>query len=250
MGRLANTAALISGGARGMGASHARGLVAEGAKVVIGDIRVDEGEALAEEIGAAVRFVKLDVTKEHDWEAAVAATEDFAGPLNLLVNNAAIFAPTPIAAISQELFDQVMHVNVLGVFLGMKHAAPSMKRAGGGAIINIGSVASMTAFANGGAYLASKWAVRGITKSAALELARDGIRVVVIQPGWFRTPMTEGLPDELTATHTQPVPRFGDPEEVTKLVLFLAGDAAYCTGADFVIDGGFLLGRLPPTEPG
>jgi 3alpha(or 20beta)-hydroxysteroid dehydrogenase len=250
MGRLANTVALISGGARGMGASHARGLVAEGAKVLIGDIRVDEGEAVAEELGAAARFVKLDVTQEHDWEAAVAATEAFAGPLNLLVNNAAIFTPTPIAAVAQELFDQVMHINVLGVFLGMKHAIPSLKRAGGGAIINIGSVAGMTAFPNGGAYLASKWAVRGITKSAALELARDRIRVVAIHPGWFRTPLTEGLPDELTAVNTQAVPRFGEPEEVTKLVLFLASDAAYCTGSDFVIDGGVLLGRLPPPDAG
>jgi len=250
MGRFANTVALISGGSRGLGASHARGLVAEGAKVVIGDVLVDQGEALAKVLGTAAVFVPLDVSEEADWKTAVAAAEELGGRLDLLVNNAAILAPSPISAITKEHFDEVMHVNVLGVLLGMKHAAAAMKRAGGGTIINVGSIASMAAFANGGAYLASKWAVRGITKAAALEMARDDIRVVSIHPGWFDTPMTQGLPDELTATRSQAIPRFGLPEEVTKLVLFLAGDATFCTGSDFVIDGGALLGRLPPPEPG
>jgi 3alpha(or 20beta)-hydroxysteroid dehydrogenase len=246
MSRFTNTVALISGGARGMGASHTRALVAEGAKVVIGDVLVDEGEALAKELGASAKFVKLDVTQEADWEAAVVAAEDLGGPVNLLVNNAGIVGFGAIADMPLEDFERVIDINLVGVFLGMKHAAPSMKRAGGGAIINISSTAGMMGYANIAAYVASKWAVRGITKAAAMELGRDGIRVVSVHPGPIRTPMTDGMGDELTAT--QPIARYGEPEEVTKLVLFLAADATFSTGSEFVVDGGALLGPLAPIE--
>jgi 3alpha(or 20beta)-hydroxysteroid dehydrogenase len=246
MSRFANTVALISGGARGMGASHTRALVAEGAKVVIGDVLTDEGEALAKELGAAAKFVRLDVTQEADWQAAVAAAEALGGPVNLLVNNAGIVGFGAVTDMALEDFERVIDINLVGVFLGMKHAAPSMKRAGGGAIINISSTAGMMGYANISAYVASKWAVRGITKAAAMELGRDGIRVVSVHPGPIRTPMTDGMGDELTAT--QPIARYGEPEEVTKLVLFLAADATFSTGSEFVVDGGALLGPLAPIE--
>lgn len=246
MSRFANTVALISGGARGMGASHARALVAEGAKVVIGDVLTDEGEALAKELGAAGKFVKLDVTKEADWQAAVAAGEALGGPVNLLINNAGIVGFGAITDMTLADFERVIDINLVGVFLGMKYAAPAMKRAGGGAIINISSTAGMMGYANISAYVASKWGVRGITKAAAMEFGRDGIRVVSIHPGPIRTPMTQGMGDELTAT--QPIARYGEPEEVTKLVLFLAADATFSTGSEFVIDGGALLGPLAPIE--
>jgi 3alpha(or 20beta)-hydroxysteroid dehydrogenase len=246
MSKFANTVALISGGSRGMGAGHARALVAEGAKVVIGDVLVAEGEALAKELGAAAKFVKLDVTQEADWQAAVAAAEALGGPVNLLVNNAGIVGFGAITDMSKEDFERVMDINLLGVFLGMKHAAPSMKRAGGGAIINISSTAGMMGYANISAYVASKWAVRGITKAAAMEFGRDGIRVVSIHPGPIRTPMTDGMGDELVAS--QAIARYGEPEEVTKLILFLAADATFSTGSEFVIDGGALLGPLAPIE--
>jgi 3alpha(or 20beta)-hydroxysteroid dehydrogenase len=246
MSKFANTVALISGGSRGMGAGHARALVAEGAKVVIGDVLVAEGEALAKELGAAAKFVKLDVTQEADWQAAVAAAEALGGPVNLLVNNAGIVGFGAITDMSKEDFERVMDINLLGVFLGMKHAAPSMKRAEGGAIINISSTAGMMGYANISAYVASKWAVRGITKAAAMEFGRDGIRVVSIHPGPIRTPMTDGMGDELVAS--QAIARYGEPEEVTKLILFLAADATFSTGSEFVIDGGALLGPLAPIE--
>jgi len=246
MSKFANTVALISGGSRGMGAAHARALVAEGAKVVIGDVLVAEGEALAKELGAAVKFVKLDVTQEADWQTAVAAAEALGGPVNLLVNNAGIVGFGAVTDMSKEDFERVIDINVVGVFLGMKHAAPSMKRAGGGAIINISSTAGMMGYANISAYVASKWAVRGMTKAVAMELGRDGIRVVSIHPGPIRTPMTDGMGDALVAS--QAIPRYGEPEEVTKLVLFLAADATFSTGSEFVIDGGALLGPLAPIE--
>jgi 3alpha(or 20beta)-hydroxysteroid dehydrogenase len=227
-----------------MGASHAKALVAEGAKVVIGDVLVDEGEALAEELGASAEFVKLDVTQEADWQTAVTAAEALGGPVNLLINNAGIVGFGSITDETAEGFQRVMNINTLGVFLGMKSTVPSMKRAGGGAIINISSTAGMMGYANIGAYVASKWAVRGLTKAAALELGRDHIRVLSVHPGPIRTPMTEGMDEELTAT--QPIARYGEPEEVTKMVLFLAADATFSTGSEFVVDGGALLGPLNP----
>jgi 3alpha(or 20beta)-hydroxysteroid dehydrogenase len=242
MGRFDNTVALISGGARGMGASHARGLIAEGARVVIGDILDDEGKLLADELGDSCTYVHLDVTDDDQWREAVATAERVYGPVGLLVNNAGIVAYGPCELMPPEEFRRVIEINLTGTFLGMHNAVPSMRRAGGGVIINISSTAGMMGYASISAYAASKWGVRGMTKSAAMELGKDGIRVVSVHPGPIRTPMTADFGDEMTAT--QPIKRFGEPEEVTKMVLFLAADATYSTGSEFVVDGGALLGPV------
>ena len=242
MGRFDETIALISGGARGMGASHAKGLVAEGAKVVIGDILDDEGKTLADELGESCIYVHLDVTEDADWEEAVAVAERQFGPLNLLINNAGIVSFGPCDLMPPDEFRRVIDINLTGTFLGMHFAVPSIRKAGGGVIINISSTAGMMGYAGIAAYSASKWGVRGMTKSAAMELGKDGIRVVSVHPGPIRTPMTDGMGDEMTAA--QPIPRYGEPEEVTKMVMFLAADATYSTGSEFVVDGGALLGPV------
>jgi 3alpha(or 20beta)-hydroxysteroid dehydrogenase len=243
MGRFDGTIALISGGARGMGASHARALADEGARVVLGDILDDDGRALADELGDGARYVHLDVTRAEDWEAAVAEAEEAFGPVTLLVNNAGIVSFAPIADMDPDEFRRVIDINLIGVFLGMHTTIPSLRRAGGGAIINISSTAGMMGYANIAAYTASKWGVRGMTKSAALELGRDGIRVVSVHPGPIATPMTADLEDLAAG---QPIPRMGQPEEVTRLVLFLADEATYSTGSEWIVDGGALLGPVVP----
>lgn len=242
MGRFDGTVALVSGAARGMGASHVRALVAEGAKVVFGDILDDEGKKVAEELGDDSLYVHLDVTVPEHWEEAVRAAERDYGPINLLINNAGIVAFGPIDAMEPAEFKRVIDINLTGTYLGMHYAIPSMRKADGGVIINVSSTAGMMGYANIGAYTASKWGVRGLTKSAALELGKDAIRVVSVHPGPIRTPMTADLGDEMTLT--QPIKRMGEPEEVTKLVLFLAADATYSTGSEFVVDGGALLGPV------
>lgn len=242
MGRFDGTVALVSGGARGMGASHVRALVDEGAKVVIGDILDDDGNALAADIGDSVRFVHLDVTRDDDWKNAVATAESEFGPVSLLVNNAGIVSYGDIADMDPADFRKVIDINLTGVFLGMHYAVPSIRNAGGGVIINISSTAGLMGYASISAYTASKWGVRGITKSAALELGRDNIRVMSIHPGPIRTPMTGDMGDEITAV--QPIARMGEPEEVTKLLMFMAADATYSTGSEFVVDGGAVLGPV------
>ncbi len=248
MARFDNTNTLVSGGARGIGAAIARGVVAEGGKVVVADVLEDDGTRLAAELGDAATFVKLDVTRDDDWAAAVEAAEAFGGPISYLANNAGIVGFGPIADMPSDEFKRVIDINLNGVFLGMKYAIPSLKKAGGGAIVNISSTAGMIGYANLSAYVASKWAVRGMTKTAAMELGRDGIRVMSVHPGPIATPMTAGMGDELTST--QPIPRYGTPEEVAKLFLFLAADATFSTGSEFLVDGGAVLGPLAPIEPG
>lgn len=245
MGILEGTVALVSGGARGMGASHVRGLASAGARVVFGDVLDAEGEAVAAEVGDASRYVHLDVTKEDDWIRAVAEAERAFGPVTLLVNNAGIAWPSgAIDAYSPDDFRRVIDVNLTGTFLGMHFTVPSMKRAGRGAIINISSIAGMMGYATSGGYVASKWGMRGLTKTAALELGPAGIRVVSIHPGLIETPMVAGIGPSFYAS--QPLARIGTPAEVTKLVIFLAAEATYCTGSEFVIDGGALLGPVVP----
>jgi 3alpha(or 20beta)-hydroxysteroid dehydrogenase len=236
MGRVDGKVALISGGARGIGAADARLLVAEGAKVVIGDIRDDEGKALADELGADASYVHLDVTRPEDWTAAVdAAVRDF-GKLTVLVNNAGIANGSRLQSFDLGQWQRIIDVNLTGTFLGMRAAADPMIAAGGGSIINVSSIEGLrgTPWAHG--YVASKWAVRGLTKSVALELAPHGVRVNSIHPGLIRTPLTEGMPDDMI---TIPLGRAGDPVDVAAFVLFLAGDeSSYATGAEFVMDGG------------
>ncbi|KAA8960509.1 glucose 1-dehydrogenase [Mycobacterium sp.] len=238
MGRVDGKVALISGGARGMGASHARVLVEEGASVVIGDILDDEGKALADELGNRARYVHLDVTEPGQWEAATAAAVQDFGKLNVLVNNAGIVALGQLRNFDVAKWQQVIDVNLTGTFLGMRAAVEPMIAAGGGSIINISSIEGLRGAPLVHPYVASKWAVRGLSKSAALELAPHNIRVNSVHPGFIRTPMTRHLPDDMV---TVPLGRPGNSREVSTFVLFLASDeSSYATGAEFVMDGGLV----------
>jgi 3alpha(or 20beta)-hydroxysteroid dehydrogenase len=242
MGRVDGKVALISGGAQGMGAEDARALVAEGAKVVIGDILDDKGYALAEEINAttpdSVRYVPLDVTQADQWEAAVATAVSEFGKLNVLVNNAGTVALGQIGQFDMVKWQRVIDVNLTGTFLGMQASVEAMKADGGGSIINISSIEGLRGAIMVHPYVASKWAVRGLTKSAALELGQFNIRVNSVHPGFIRTPMTKHFPDNMLRI---PLGRPGQPEEVATFIVFLASDESrYSTGAEFVMDGGLV----------
>ena len=234
---------LISGGARGQGAAEARMLVARGARVVIGDVLEAEGVALARDLGDAAAFVIQDVTRPEDWARAVAAAEALGG-LHGLVNNAGIYIPKPLMQTDVELFERHVRINQLGCFLGMQAAVPAMERAGGGSIVNISSVAGLRGSPNAFAYSATKWALRGMTKAAAADLASHNIRVNSVHPGPIETPMLDVRTPEENRRRLQSVPmrRAGTAEEVAKLVLFLlSDDSAYMTGAELAIDGGATL---------
>ncbi|WP_063063212.1 glucose 1-dehydrogenase [Nocardia violaceofusca] len=238
MGRVDGKIALISGGSRGMGAAHARLLVAEGAKVVIGDILDDEGKALAGELGDAARFVHLDVTAPEDWAAAVSTAVGEFGKLDVLVNNAGIVNGNSLRKFELEQWRRILDVNLTGTFLGMQAAVDPMIAAGGGSIVNVSSIEGLRGAPWAHGYVASKWGVRGLAKSAALELAQHNIRVNSLHPGLIRTPMTATIPDDLV---TIPLGRPAQPEEVATFVLFLASDeSSYATGSEFVVDGGLV----------
>ncbi len=240
MARVSGKVALISGGARGMGASHARLLVDEGAKVVIGDILDEEGEALAAELGDAVRYVHLDVTDYAQWEAAVAAAVEAFGRLDIVVNNAGIANFGLIEDYTLEAWDLIVKINLTGVFYGIKSAVPALKESGAGSIINVSSTAGLQGYEALPGYNAAKYGVRGLTKNAALDLGRYNIRVNSVHPGVIRTPMTEELetPQSHVALH-----RVGEPIELSNLILFLASDeSSFSTGAEFVADGGETAG--------
>ncbi len=248
MGRLDDKVALISGGARGQGAAEATAMVAEGARVMIGDVLDDEGRALAEELGDAAAFVHLDVTDEASWDDAVAATVERHGSLSVLVNNAGIMRLGTIEHQDVADFHAVVAVNQVGCFLGMRAVIPAMRANGSGSIINTASISGMMGTVGLGAYSASKWAVRGLTKTAALELGHDGIRVNSVNPGTIDTAMISSPDfddvDKDAYFAAQPIPRIGRPEEVAAMVVFLASDdSSYCTGSEFVLDGGVLAGH-------
>lgn len=242
MGKLDGKVAVVTGGARGIGAEISRLFAAEGARVVVADVLTQEGEALAEEIGDAALFMHLDVTDESQWAQVVAVAEQEFGPIDVLVNNAGIVAFGTVAEQELKSFQHVLDVNLVGPWLGMHVAFPSMQRAGGGAVVNVSSTAGLMGYSNLGAYVASKWGLRGLTKSAALEFARDNIRVCSVHPGPIRTPMTAQFDDSMC--EAQPIPRFGEPQEVAKMVLFVVADATYSTGTEFVVDGGATVGSL------
>ena len=247
-GRLEGKVVLISGGARGMGAAHARLMAAAGARIVAGDILDDEGKALADELGEAATYVHLDVRQPDDWAAAVATAVEHYGQIDVLVNNAGIVHLAPMVTTTVEDFRLVSDVNQLGVFLGMQAVIPPMTAARRGSIINISSVAGLMGPAGHIAYAASKWAVRGMTKVAAAELAPFGIRVNSVHPGLIDTPMLHeyerlGVDVARDLTPRVPLGRLADPEDVSRLVVFLASDdSAYSTGSEFVVDGGMVAG--------
>ena len=226
-----------------MGAAHARMLVGEGAKVVIGDILDEPGEALAAELGDAARYVHLDVTQADQWEAAVKTAVEAFGHLNVLVNNAGIVALGKIGKFDMAKWQKVIDVNLTGTFLGMQAVVDAMRAAGGGSIINVSSIEGLRGSVMVHPYVASKWAVRGLAKSAALELGKDNIRVNSVHPGFIRTPLTDAQDpaiNEFVVGQT-PMGRPGTPEEIANGVVFLASDeASFVTGSELVIDGGYL----------
>ena len=251
MGRLAGKVALISGGARGQGEAEARLFCAEGAKVVIADVLDESGRKVAAEIGESARYVHLDVTREADWARVVAETRAAFGHLDVLVNNAGIVRTGYLETHSLADYMAVVNVNQVGVFLGMRAVIGAMKEAGGGSIINISSNAGLEGVEGVIGYAASKWAVRGMTKSAALELGQYGIRVNSVHPGGVDTPMLGGNElGHMLATNPfagQPIPRIAQPEEIARLVLFLASDeSSYSTGSEFTADGGRMAGHRDP----
>jgi len=258
MKRFDNRTVIVTGGARGMGASFARGFVAEGANVVIADVLEQEGRALADELGDHAIFSRLDVTSDRDWAATVAAAEDAFGPVSVLINNAGIVRFGQIEETEPNVWRQVIEINLTGAYLGIRAVVSSMRKAGGGAIVNISSGAGFTATFGLAAYVASKWGVRGLTKTAALELGRDNIRVNSIHPGAIRTPiLAHDAPDAAAMAATMAgagvglsaIPRIAEPEEITKMVLFVASDeASFSTGSEFIADGGLLLGPVPQQE--
>ena len=242
MGRVDGKVVLISGGARNIGGASARALVAEGAKVVIGDLLDEEGAALADELGDSARYVHLDVTSDEDWRAAVASAVTEFGQLNVLFNNAGIFNGGALNRYKRALWQQMLDVNLTGPFLGMRAATDALIAAGGGSIINTSSIEGLrgTPWAHG--YVASKWGLTGLTKSAAMELAPHGIRVNSLHPGRISTPATDQMPADLIPI---PLGRPGLPDEVASFVVFLASDeSSFATGSEFVVDGG-TISQIP-----
>jgi 3alpha(or 20beta)-hydroxysteroid dehydrogenase len=240
--RLEGKTALITGGARGQGAAHGRRLADEGARVILGDILEDAGQAHARELRAAghdVHFLRLDVTTPEDWKAAVDTAETRFGQLDILVNNAGVVRVAPIVDESDDGWHTTMAVNATGVFYGMRAAIPALRRNGGGSIINIASIYGPVGAPGYVAYTASKGAVIAMTKVAALEHAQDRIRVNAICPGPVRTPMSEQEGDD--SVDITPLRRRAEPEEISSAVAFLASDdAIYITGAELAVDGGYL----------
>ena len=250
--RLRDKVGIVTGAARGIGAASARRFVEEGARVVIADRRVEEGEALAAELnelreGAAL-FAELDITAEAAWTRTIQQTLDTFGRVDILVNNAGMIRVAPLEKTDLELFEKVLSTNLVGTFLGIKGVMDPMAAQGGGSIINFSSVQGLEGREGMSAYSASKFGVRGLSKTAAIELGPKGIRVNVVVPGPTRTKMTErkGWSDEQynEAYGGYPLGRMAEAREVAEVVVFLASDeSSFCTGADYVVDGGVLVGK-------
>jgi 3alpha(or 20beta)-hydroxysteroid dehydrogenase len=250
VGRLDGKVALITGGARGMGKSHARHFVAEGARVVVGDVLDDRGAAVAAGLGEeSCRYVHHDVTSESDWADAVGTALAAFGRLDVLVNNAGILRHARIAEMPLAEFRAVLDVNLVGCWLGIKQVIAPMTAAGGGSIVNISSIEGFVGAAGLSAYSASKFALRGVTRTAAQELGQHGIRVNSVHPGGVMTSMAVSAATAFSDVDPEaflkalPIARFAEPVEVSRVVAFLASDeSSYATGAEFVVDGGLLSG--------
>lgn len=244
MKRLEGKVALITGGARGMGASHAKMFIEEGAKVIISDILEKEGQEMAASLGDHALFVRHDVTKAHDWEKVVEEAEKKFGPINVLVNNAGIALFNSIDLMSEEDFDKVYNINQKSIFLGVKAVLPSMKKANEGSIINISSISGLVGQPGGVAYNGTKFAVTGMTKALALELGHYNIRVNSVHPGVIDTPMTQTPEIQETIKPmiaALAIKRSAKPHEISHLCVFLASDeSSYSTGTEFVADGGLI----------
>jgi 3alpha(or 20beta)-hydroxysteroid dehydrogenase len=241
--RLAGRTALVTGGARGLGEGIVRQLIADGAHVIVGDVREELGEDLAAELGGQASFRKLDVTDERDWTSAV----DAHGDLDVLVNNAGRGGATPIGDTTLEQFRRIVDVNQVGTFLGMRACAPVMVRRGRGSIVNIASIEGIRGLAGFAAYCGAKHAVVGMTRAVSLELARTGVRVNSVCPGAVQTPgLAHGLGPDRMASLASAIPqgRLAAANEVAAMVAFLASDdGSYCTGGEFVVDGGWTAGN-------
>jgi 3alpha(or 20beta)-hydroxysteroid dehydrogenase len=242
-GRLDGKVALISGGARGQGEAEARLFVAEGARVVIADVLDEDGSTVAKDLGDAAVYLHLDVTDELQWQATVDKAIDAFGGVDVLVNNAGVFAINQLTQTTLEEYRRIIDINQIGVFLGMKAVASHMAARASGSIVNISSVAGLQGSAGTIAYTASKFAVRGMTKVVAKELAPFGVRVNSVHPGLIDTAMlrqiTDVVGDDNALKSRVPIGEYATADDVANLVLFLASDeSAYCTGAEFVVDGG------------
>jgi 3alpha(or 20beta)-hydroxysteroid dehydrogenase len=241
MGKLDGRVALVTGGAQGIGGATATLFAAERARVAVCDIKDAEGKDLAAGIGAA--FYHLDVGDESDWVKVVAEIKSDLGPITILVNNAGVGAAGGVQNTSTEDWRRIMSINVDGPFFGIRAAASQMIEAGEGVIVNISSTAGLIGTAGITAYATSKWALRGLTKCAALDLADHNIRVVSVHPGVVRTPIHSNS-DFTAMTKTRPIPRPAEPEEVARMVLFCAAEATFSTGSEFVADGGNSTGAI------
>ncbi|MCX2976814.1 SDR family oxidoreductase [Candidatus Marimicrobium litorale] len=253
MARLAGKVAIVTGGARGMGEATVRLLVDEGAKVLIADVLDSPGQLLAEELGSSVSFFHLDVTRKTDWQKGVQAATAL-GPLSVLINNAAIIFQKTIMDTTEDDFMNIVRINQLGVFLGMQAVFPTIKDNGGGSIVNVSSIDGLQSKNSLAAYSSTKWAVRGMTKAAAIEMGKHNIRVNSVHPGGIYTAMhgsdfiSQEDADQFYQHHA--IPRVGLPREVAALTAFLASDeATYSTGAEFIADGGWNAGLVQESLP-
>jgi 3alpha(or 20beta)-hydroxysteroid dehydrogenase len=236
--KLTGRIAVVTGRASGMGAAHSRILAEHGATVAICDIEVDQDEAPARDIDAV--FYKLDVCDETEWSQVLDAIAARYGPVTILVNNAGKGHVAAVQDTTTDDWNRIMAINVTGPFFGIRAVTPQMKTAGGGVIVNVSSSAALRGMAQLAAYTTSKWALRGFTKAAAMDLAPDNIRVLSLHPALVRTPMSSGL-DLAAQTAGYPIPRAGEPDELARMLLFMVADATFSTGSDFVADGGSVL---------
>ena len=240
--------ALVTGGARGIGEATVRALSAVGMNVIVTDVLDDEGAQVAASIGPAAAFEHLDVTDAENWCDVLARSEERFGALYAVVNNAGIVDFGSIEEFDPDRFRRILDINLVGPYLGMHYAAPFLRSAGGGVIVNVSSTAGLMGYQNLAGYVASKWGLRGMTKSAALDLSDGGIRVCSVHPGPIATPMIGGMDESTTAG--QPIPRFGLPAEVAAMIRFVITEATYSTGSEFIVDGGAAMGNAPTVDSG